>query len=196
MFVQGEQPLARPNGGLGLGLALVKGIIELHGGSVGAQSAGTGRGSRFMVSLPLAQAADPKAGSKAVLRAGAGRVLVVDDNVDGADSLVQLLRMKGYTAEAAHDAASALMMFEALRPDVAVLDIGLPDMDGYALARKMREQAGDRLPRLIALTGYGLEGDRELAAAAGFDLHLVKPVAAETLLEALHALSPPKPVSA
>jgi signal transduction histidine kinase/CheY-like chemotaxis protein len=188
-FVQGQGVPERSHGGLGIGLMLVKSLVELHGGKVAAHSDGLGRGSRFVVALPLeGEAADAARAAAAGRRAATGdglrRVLVVDDNIDAADLLADLLRMKGHEVEVAYDARSALAAMPAFRPHVAIFDIGLPDIDGYELAHQVA--AGDHGGcRLIAVTGYGQERDALRARDAGFHAHLVKPVKLETLLDAV-----------
>jgi len=181
-FAQARQALDRAPGGLGLGLAIVKSLVSLHGGTVEARSEGEGRGSEFVVRLPAvdAPAADahprptrPPEGPREGRR---GAVLLVDDNVDALEMMELALRGAGYEVRAAADGAAALAALEDFAPDVAVLDIGLPVMDGYELARALRRRPGlERLP-LVALTGYGLAADRARSAEAGFDEHLVKPV--------------------
>jgi len=191
LFVQGRQSVDRQFGGLGLGLAIVKTLVELHGGSVRAHSDGEGMGSRFIVTLPrvtaaTASTADTQAPSSA---APTGRsLLLVDDHADGLETMAQWLRGQGHAVATASNAAQALAMLEDLRPDVALLDIGLPGMDGLELARRLRADARWRPMRLIALTGYGREADRVQTQAAGFDEHLVKPVAPEQLQAAIDRL--------
>jgi signal transduction histidine kinase/CheY-like chemotaxis protein len=191
-FYQAPQQLARRTGGLGLGLAIVRKIVDLHGGSVSAASEGPGRGSRFDVSLPLAaaQAQVPDAAPAAAHRPCA--ILLVDDNEDAAAGTASLLRQLGHTVEVAYTAAQALAAargvltgsMPAELPPVAILDIGLPDMDGYALALLLRRQYGAGL-RLVALSGYGQQADLERAVQAGFDLHLTKPASLDDLQRAL-----------
>ncbi|MEO7494428.1 MAG: ATP-binding protein [Massilia sp.] len=179
LFTQGERTPDRSQGGLGLGLALVKSIMELHGGSVGAYSAGIGHGSIFKVVLPLAQAgaqAAPADRASEAGEAGGLTLMVVDDNVDAADTLAELLRVLGHAVFVAHNGQSALKEALLRRYDAFVLDIGLPDMDGYALARRLQAHADTRAAVLIALTGYGQAHDRVLSKAAGFSHHFVKPV--------------------
>ena len=176
LFVQDTRTLDRAEGGLGVGLAVVKRLIDMHGGSVSATSDGVGRGASFILRLPqiappvLATTAD--AGAQSTPR----RVLVVDDNVDAADSLALLLSCGGHEVEAAYGALQALETALRFRPEVIILDIGLPRMDGYEVARRLRSTAETREARLIALTGYGQREDAARAMAAGFDLHFVKPV--------------------
>lgn len=199
LFVQGRQDIDRRAGGLGLGLAIVRSLVALHGGTVEAASAGVGRGSCFMVCLPavpgpaagLAASVAPSGQVAVAAAAAAGRILVVDDNADAAETLADLLQMSGYEVRTAGDARAALEVLQAFRPAVALLDIGLPDIDGYALAGKVRalpEQSGIRL---VALTGYGRDHDRAQALAAGFDEHLVKPAAVDQLLAVLERLLGP-----
>ena len=186
VFFQQPQSLDRSKGGLGLGLAIVRSLVEMHGGAVSARSDGLGKGSEFIVDLPRLVGADDSAaivdetGSMAV-PAAAGppgkRILVVDDNVDAAESLAEILRDFGYEVETAHDGPEALLITPRFRPDVCLVDIGLPVMDGYELAERLRQT--HQLPahgRLIAVTGYGQDNDRERSRQAGFTGHLVKPV--------------------
>jgi two-component system CheB/CheR fusion protein len=179
LFVQGEHTLARSQGGLGIGLTLAKRLVEMHGGSVAASSAGPGQGSEFSVRLPLAPASAPAgeaqpARPEASARAARKRLPVVDDNVDAAETIARLLRLAGYEADCVHDGPSALQAVERKHPDIVVLDIGLPGMDGYEVARRLRERDRD-LP-LIAVTGYGQDSDRKRSEQAGFDHHFTKPV--------------------
>ena len=177
MFSQLEPALRRSKGGLGIGLALVRGIVALHGGSVAARSEGEGRGSTFTVRLPLAPVQgmpDAPLRPKDVVRST--DVLVVDDNVDAAEMLAMFLSMSGCTARTVHTASDALALLESFRPRVALLDIGLPDLTGYELARRIRALPGGGAILLIAATGWGQENDRQLAFEAGFDHHLTKPI--------------------
>jgi CheY-like chemotaxis protein len=192
LFVQGEQGLDRAEGGLGIGLALVREIAHLHGGSVQAASAGPGRGTTFTLRLPLLQG--PVLDAEAVARpvpAGEAqpssrrRVLVVDDNRDAADSLCALVRFWGHECWCAYDGASALPLADLHTPDVVLLDIGLPGMDGYEVAARLREHAALHETILIALTGYGQPEDRERTRRAGFSHHLLKPVDTDALREML-----------
>ncbi len=175
-FVQADRTLARSNGGLGLGLALVKGFTELHGGKVSATSEGPGKGSEFVVGIPLAsrgRAAPSPAGRSGA--AGRRRVLVVDDNVDAAESLADLLRLLGHEVTVAHDGPSAIEQASRDLPDVVLCDIGLPGLDGYEVARALRGNPALARAVLVALSGYTGEDDVKRAFAAGFDRHLAKP---------------------
>jgi signal transduction histidine kinase len=179
LFTQGERESDRVQGGLGIGLSLVKNLVELHGGFVSAHSAGPGRGSTFIVRLPCLGEAF-RAGPERSEDNGRGadeplRVLVVDDNEDAADSLAVLLRMRGHEVLVAHDGPRALELAERENPAVVLMDLGLPGMDGYEVCRQFRER-GLGVPRIIAMTGYGQERDRQRAKSAGFDAHAVKPV--------------------
>ena len=178
MFVQGKEPLRRVGGGLGVGLALARRIAELHGGKVEARSAGEGLGSEFIVRLPLAapprQAAAPE--SPRAEKTLARRVLIVDDHVDAAKTLDEVLRSLGHATRVAHDGPAALLVVEEFKPEVVLLDIGLPGMDGYEVARRLRARRNEQPLRIVAITGWGQQADRARSAEAGFDLHLVKPV--------------------
>ena len=189
-FVQADRSLERSQGGLGIGLTLVRKIIELHGGTVDAASEGLGRGSTFTARLPmLTHAAQPRGGEAAPptpLRTGL-RVLVVDDNVDAAGSLAELLRDRGQIVTVAHNGQEALALALQEQPDIVLLDIGLPGMNGYEVASALRRQSSGQ-PVLVAITGYGQDGDARRAAAAGFDRHLVKPVDASQLERVLASL--------
>lgn len=187
IFRQGPRTIDRSEGGLGLGLAIVKNFVEFHGGQVGASSEGPGRGSEFWVRLPLLDSREvtpsvlhPDLRDMAPAVRGR-RVLVVDDNADAAHALAEVLTHVGHDVAIAHDGPSALALAAQRAPEVALLDIGLPVMDGYELASRLRELVGDDL-MLVAITGYGQESDRERARRAGFDHHRVKPVAVPELL--------------
>lgn len=186
-FYQAPQQLARRTGGLGLGLAIVRKIVELHGGQVAAHSPGPGLGSTFEVLLPLAQPGLAPVEAPHVPVPQGLRVLLVDDNEDAARSSALMLRHIGLDVQVAHTAHEALAAYGDGPVDAALLDIGLPDMDGYALAMALRAAADGRALRLVALTGYGRKGDVARAAAAGFDLHLTKPASLDDLRRALAA---------
>jgi len=181
LFAQVHRTVERAQGGLGIGLSLVKTLVALHGGSVTAESAGVGHGSRFTVRLPLHSAdAQPGDGTgrveKNMAQQQGRRILVVDDNVDGADMLATLLELSGHETATAYSGTEALSAAHALRPEVAFLDIGLPGMDGYELARRLRSAPEHGQAVLVALTGWGGEDDKRRSAEAGFDYHLTKPV--------------------
>jgi CheY-like chemotaxis protein len=194
LFAQAERTSDRASGGLGLGLALVRSLVELHGGTVMCESAGPGRGSRFTVSLPCRHAPAAPAAPQDDARAAAGQgglsILVVDDNVDAAETLAMLLEASGHRVSTAHDPFDALERARAEAPQACLLDIGLPGMDGYELARRLRAQPETRHALLVAITGYGQDSDRRLAAEAGFDRHLVKPIDLEALQGALSGAGP------
>ncbi|WP_437791162.1 PAS domain-containing hybrid sensor histidine kinase/response regulator [Sorangium sp. So ce693] len=193
MFVQGERGSDRALGGLGLGLSLVRTLTMMHGGAVSAKSAGVGRGSEFTVRLPAA-AAPPSAAPEArppqsrPPQARRRRVLVVDDNRDGAELIAEMLSKSGHEVRIAHDASRALSLVDAFRPQIAILDIGLPVMDGYTLGRELHTRLQDAPPILIALSGYGQDSDKRSSDAAGFRLHLVKPIDARVLVPLLDGL--------
>jgi signal transduction histidine kinase/CheY-like chemotaxis protein len=192
LFVQGGQSLDRAKGGLGLGLAIVRSVVELHGGRVFAESDGPGQGSEFRVVLPALDVRSPvreRTPASAAARRTAGvRVLIVDDNEDALELLAEALTMSGYETHTAADAATAITRAEALVPDVALLDIGLPAMDGYQLARRLRETAGLEKLKLVAVTGYGRAADKERARTAGFDEHLVKPISVDEVQRVVERL--------
>jgi PAS domain S-box-containing protein len=191
LFTQAERTPDRAQGGLGLGLALVKSLVGLHGGSVEAHSGGAGMGSLFRVVLPLAQAVRPAAPAAGAQHAQdalpSRRIMIVDDNADAAQALAEILRALGNEVAVAHDPHCALALAEQDWPEVFILDIGLPDIDGYALARQLRAMGAARPALYLALTGYGQAHDKVLSKAAGFDRHFVKPVDLEALLAALAA---------
>jgi signal transduction histidine kinase/ActR/RegA family two-component response regulator len=192
LFVQGDAPLDRCQGGLGIGLTLVRRLAELHGGSVSAVSDGASRGSVFTVRLPAVAAPAPMASGKHELETPAKRdILIVEDNADAADTLRRLLELSGHRVRVARDGVAGLEALFAERPQVALVDVGLPRMDGYELARRMRTGMNGRLPPfMVAVTGYGLPEDRERALASGFDEHLTKPVDAVALARVLAKAAP------
>ena len=196
MFVQADRSLERAQGGLGIGLTLVRQLVQLHGGSVTASSDGPGHGSEFVVRLP--RVAGPverplTAPADATTALASRRVLVVDDNRDAVESLSLLLKLAGQAVASAHDGREALAQFASFDPDVVVLDIGLPVLNGYEVARQMRATATRKFA-LVALTGWGQDEDRRRTSDAGFDYHLVKPVEFESLKALLASL--PRPASA
>jgi PAS domain S-box-containing protein len=181
-FSQAEATLDRTRGGLGLGLALVRRLAELHGGSATARSGGAGLGAEFTVRVPLSTRSDDPARPAATPAAASGRrVLVVDDNVDAAETLRDLLEFSGHAAAVAHDGPAALALARAFAPDAVLCDIGLPGMDGYAVARALRADAALAGVLLVALTGYAQPEDQRRASEAGFDAHLAKPPPLETI---------------
>ncbi len=190
LFYQAPQSVDRARGGLGLGLPIVRSLVDMHGGSVQASSAGAGEGSCFSVRLPVCEAP----GSVEPLRStptarGAGNVLVVDDNEDAADTCATLLEMSGYTVRVAYAPDAALETLHEFKPDVAILDIGLPGMSGYTLAGLMKSDPISYRGRLIALTGYGQSADMAASKRAGFDAHLTKPVSPGDLLDLVQKMS-------
>jgi PAS domain S-box-containing protein len=190
MFTQGRQAADRSKGGLGLGLTIVRSVVELHGGTVRADSGGLGKGSVFTVRLPVATeepaAIEPSPVANQIARPPQ-RILVVDDNEDILEVLAEFLRSAGHVVATAKDGPTALEVLKTFHADSAIVDIGLPVMNGYELAGRMRAELRDALPRLIALTGYGQDSDRARAKEAGFALHLTKPVDGGRLLGALDA---------
>jgi CheY-like chemotaxis protein/two-component sensor histidine kinase len=182
LFAQVENPLRRSQDGLGIGLSLVKSLVQLHGGSVVAHSAGLGQGSEFVVRMPLAQG--DLDGSREISSATHAdpalrpttRILAVDDNKDSADSLARMLRMLGGDVQVVYDGPSALEALTICRPAIVFMDLGMPGMDGCEVARRIREAPENRNVLLVAMTGWGKEEDRSRSRAAGFGHHLVKPV--------------------
>jgi PAS domain S-box-containing protein len=196
MFTQVDRTLEKTTGGLGIGLSLVKGLVEMHGGTVEARSEGQGKGSEFTLRLPAATAAmrdaEPRhAEAKGVQAGGAQRILIVDDNVDSADSLGQILEMMGNEVRTAYDGAAGVEAARAFRPGVVLCDIGMPKINGYDAARSIRAESWGKDTVLVALTGWSQEDDLQKSADAGFDHHLVKPVEAGTLMKLLAGLRPP-----
>src|SRR4051812_585821 len=175
-FAQLETREALASGGIGIGLSLAKALIELHGGHIGAQSAGAGKGSRFVACLPRVAAPKPAAASANGAQKPSRRLLVVDDNVDAAASQAALLRVLGHEVEVAYDGETALEKARAFRPDIVLLDLGMPGMDGYEVARRLRASDAGRELKLVAQTGWAQEEDRRRTREAGFDAHLAKPV--------------------
>jgi two-component system CheB/CheR fusion protein len=204
LFMQADRSLAREGGGLGIGLTVVKNLVHAHRGSVEGYSEGLRKGSEFVVRLPMLRLEDAPTRSEMELRndpqgaaPGAGlprrvlRILVVDDNVDTAESLAALLRLAGHRVETAHDGPAALEASAAFTPEIVLLDIGLPGMDGYEVAYQLRRQMPSPRTLLVALTGYGRSEDRQHAQEAGFDHHLTKPVTPEALTELIDRFTAP-----
>jgi PAS domain S-box-containing protein len=193
MFSQSDSALARAEGGLGVGLALVRGLVALHGGSVEARSEGPGRGSEFIVRLPTGAAArdcvDVETETEQLSPDVGLKILVVDDNRDAADTCAMLLEASGHHVQTAYTGREALELGRAFHPHALLLDIGLPDLDGYRLAEQVRAAPWGRGAVLVAVTGWGQEQDRQRAVAAGFDRHLVKPISAETVELLLQSLA-------
>ena len=195
LFTQLDQRMERPQSGLGIGLALVRRLVEMHGGSVSAHSEGAGRGSEFVICLPLmTPAVLPAVGDQLTAECQAARpqhrrILVADDNLDALESLAALLALNGHEVHRAQDGAAALQAAMRHRPEVIFLDIGMPQMDGYEVARRIRAHEWGKELLLIAVTGWGQESDRQRSFAAGFDFHLVKPVDLEKLNQLLSKVS-------
>lgn len=191
LFAQAKRDLDRSEGGLGIGLAVARKMVELHGGSIHCHSAGIGQGTRFSVSLPSVlpqeKRAEPNIIAPAMPKSGLPTILVVDDNADGAEMLASLMNMMGYVTLVENGSHSALNTARAAQPQICILDIGLPDMDGNELARRLRAQPETANALLIAVTGYGQPGDKETSLQAGFDHYLIKPVDISSLFTLLAA---------
>jgi two-component system CheB/CheR fusion protein len=192
LFTQGERSLDRSQGGRGIGLTLVKTLVEMHGGEVSARSAGPGRGSEFVVRLPLVSEGSldefgVSHSDGAALGAGRQtaparkRILVVDDNKDAADLLAELVGLWGYEVRSAYTGMAALEIAAAWHPDLAFLDLGMPGLNGYEVARRLRQAENGKATVLVAVSGYGQEEHQQLAREAGFDHHVTKPADTERL---------------
>ena len=195
LFAQADRSLDRSRGGVGIGLTLVRSLVQMHGGRIDAFSDGPAKGSEFVVRLPaLPAGTTPRIRGTQALRQAprALTMLVVDDNVDTATSLAMLLRLHGHRVEVAHDGPAALEAARAQAPEVILLDVGLPGMDGYQVAEQLRASQCARRPILVAVTGRGHESNRQRSKEAGFDYHLVKPVDPEKLEELLASLASSK----
>jgi len=197
LFYQADHSMGRAHGGLGIGLTLVKRLVEMHGGSIQVQSQGLGRGSRFEIRMPLLSR-DPRPPEPGFFESRRSRpvhILIADDNRDSANSMARLLRWCGHDIEVAYDGEDALRIAEARQPEVLLLDIGMPRLDGYQLARRIRAEAWGRRMILIAATGWGQEEDRRRSLTSGFDAHLVKPVDPESLFALIARLTAIAPAS-
>jgi CheY-like chemotaxis protein len=195
LFTQLERATDRTQGGLGIGLALVRKLVEMHDGTVSAKSDGLGQGSEFIIRLPrliekpMSDAFDPKTLSDSPQTERTGRrILIADDNQDALESLATLLEINGHEVHTASDGALAVEVAAKIRPEVALLDIGMPKMDGYEVARRIRAEAWGKSTVLVALTGWGQDEDRRRTREAGFDSHLVKPLDLDALSEFLSRL--------
>jgi two-component system CheB/CheR fusion protein len=197
LFVQGRRALDRAQGGLGIGLTMVKSLVEMHGGSVEAHSDGPGKGSEFVLRMPrfTGEAAPAPAVDKksAQINPERRRVLVVEDNTDAAEMMTELLGLWGYEARAVGSGEAALQIVETFAPHAVLLDIGLPGMTGYELARRLRSLMGSAQPLLVGISGYGQEADRQLSREAGIDQHLLKPPDPHALRDILAAAGPRPP---
>jgi CheY-like chemotaxis protein len=181
MFTRVEPEVGRSEGGLGIGLALAKGIAELHGGRIEAHSAGPNQGSEFVICLPRSlmvsvAAPVPVRGRDTTNSTSPRRILIADDNRDSAETMSMLLTISGHEVHIAHSGAAALEMAKRIRPDIGVLDIGMPDLTGYEVAERIRHEAWGKDITLVAVTGWGQDADKRRALAAGFDHHLTKPI--------------------
>ena len=185
LFVEGPPPLDRLHGGLGIGLALVKRLTELHGGTVEAHSEGPGTGTAVTVTLPMIAPPGKLAEARHAPAGAARRIVVVEDNDDARDMLRTLLELQGHVVREAVDGPSGIEVALQFQPDVAIIDIGLPGFDGYEVAHLLRATSATKTMRLVALTGYGSPKDAQRAREAGFDAHLVKPVHPDRLVEIL-----------
>jgi CheY-like chemotaxis protein len=185
LFWQAQSSPGRTTGGLGIGLTLVRRLVEMHGGTVEALSGGPGRGSEFIVRLPITQASvDDEAGTPAPIPAGSHRILLIEDNADARDMARLGLELLGQTVSTASSGETGIELALADPPDAVIVDIGLPGLDGYGVGRRLREALGDRV-RLVALTGYSQPEDRRRVREAGFDVHLVKPIVPADILRGL-----------
>jgi signal transduction histidine kinase/FixJ family two-component response regulator len=196
LFAQGERRLEGASTGLGIGLALVRRLVQMHGGSVSIHSDGRGRGTEVTIRLPLLPAAPAAASLSPPVPALAlppTRILVVDDNADAAESLAMMLRMGGHVVATAEDGLEALRVATEFQPQAVVLDLGMPRLNGYETARRMRDTPWGRDIAIVALTGWGQPADRDRTLAAGFNAHLVKPIHHHTLIEALHSIERLRP---
>ena len=193
LFFQSNKGLDRSDGGIGVGLTLVRRLVEMHGGSVTAHSGGPGRGSRFVIRLPRsAQSPAPPTVTATSSPPACQRIVLVEDNPDSREMLQAFLKLKGFQVEVASDGQQGLDAIIAERPDIALVDIGLPRLDGYELARQVRQRFSQAEVHLIALTGYAQTSDRETAFRAGFDEHLSKPIHPDELARVLATSRKPR----
>jgi signal transduction histidine kinase/ActR/RegA family two-component response regulator len=190
LFVQSDRTLDRSQGGLGIGLSVVKRLVEMHGGRIDARSGGVGQGSTFEISLPLVPPPAASARQVEPLKSSPKRVFIVDDNADAADTLALLLQIEGHEVQAVHTPADALEQIELFQPDVALVDIGLPELNGYELVRRLKKQPSLAAVKFVAVTGYGQVEDRRRVRDAGFNDHLVKPVSMPALERTLSEIGP------
>ncbi len=186
LFVQPNRTLDRSQGGIGVGLTLARSLVEMHGGTLAARSAGEGKGSTFEVRIPLSNAPSQQRSTRipTTVRKGS-RIVVVEDNIDARDMMCHLLTRAGFECDAVGDGLSAIAAIASFRPDAAIIDVGLPGIDGFEVARRIRSDATHPGLTLIAVTGYGQHSDRARTKEAGFDAHLIKPVKFEELIELL-----------
>jgi CheY-like chemotaxis protein len=190
LFVQGPQSFHRPQGGIGVGLTLVQRLTEMHGGDVAVSSAGRGQGASFTIRLPVIEAPALASGAEvSSTRLHSRRILLVEDNEDGRRMMEAMLTLEGHTVRTASTGEEAVRTALEWRPDIALVDIGLPDIDGHEVARRLRALLPDNAPKLVALSGFGQPGDLHNAYEAGFDLHLTKPVAPKFLHDVMNALT-------
>jgi CheY-like chemotaxis protein len=189
LFAQADQSLARSEGGLGIGLTLVRSLVELHGGTISARSEGPGKGSEFELRIPVGSTVRTTKKNSSGPNENSSvrnfRILVVDDNEDTAKGMVKLLKLSGYTVKMAHTGPEAISAAKEHHPEVVILDIGLPGMDGYQVAEALRQEECCKDAMIVAVSGYGEEQARQRSIEAGFDDHLVKPVDFDTLLGVL-----------
>jgi CheY-like chemotaxis protein len=193
IFAQAKRVLERSQGGLGIGLSLVRGLVELHGGTIEARSNGPGTGSEFIVRLPvvvekIVRAVVPRSADSGIPSLRKCRLLIVDDIKDSADSLAMLLQLRGHDVHTAYDGEDAVIAAEKLKPEVVLLDIGMPKLNGYDACRRIRQQPWGKGIFVIALTGWGQDDDRRRTEEAGFDHHLVKPLDPDELMNVLASL--------
>jgi CheY-like chemotaxis protein len=185
LFAQAEAATERSHGGLGIGLALAHRLLALHGGTITAQSDGPGTGSTFTITLPVSHAAPAVSSPHVDAPMMNGRVVIVDDNQDAARTMAMLVEKLGGSARTAYDAESGISAVRAFRPDIVLLDIGMPGMDGYEACRRIRQQPSERPVIVVAVTGWGQDQDKQRALDAGFDAHLTKPVDPAALAQLL-----------